>query len=580
MKSVVEALLSQTIDILKQQGVLAEDVSPRINISNTKDKSHGDFACNIAMMLAKPAGMNPRDLAEKIIAAMPKDPRISDTQIAGPGFINFFVNDSWLEQQVSDALADDHLGIKRADTPQTIVVDYSSPNLAKEMHVGHLRSSIIGDAVVRALEFQGHNVVRQNHVGDWGTQFGMLLAYMEEQQNNGESLDLADLEGFYRASKGRFDESEEFATRARELVVALQSGDEYCNKLWAEFNSISLEHCLALYKRLGVSLTAEDVRGESAYNNDLQGIVDDLTKAELLTESNGAQCVFIDEFKNKEGETLPIIVQKSGGGFLYATSDLAAIRYRAEKLNADRVLYFVDQRQALHFNQVFALAHKAGFAGENVSLEHLGFGTMNGADGKPFKTRSGGTVKLVDLLDEAEVRAIDLVRSKNPDMDQAEVEKIGKAVGIAAVKYADLSKDRARDYIFNFDQMLSFEGNTAPYLMYAYTRVASIFAKAELDMNSIQGTVSLEAEKEKDLANKLMQFPEILDRISQRGQPHTLCSYIYEVAGLFSSFYEHCPILAAETEEQKLSRLRLAALAGKTIKQGLNLLGIETLERM
>ena len=580
MKSVVEALIAQTIEILKQQGVLAEDVSPRINISNTKDKSHGDFACNIAMMLAKPAGMNPRDLAEKIITAMPKDPRISDTQIAGPGFINFFVNDSWLEQQVSDALADDYIGIKRAIEPQTIVVDYSSPNLAKEMHVGHLRSSIIGDAVVRALEFQGHNVIRQNHVGDWGTQFGMLLAYMEEQQNSGESLDLADLEGFYRASKGRFDESEEFATRARELVVALQSGDEYCNKLWAEFNSISLEHCLTLYKRLGVSLTAADVRGESAYNNDLQSIVDELTKANLLSESNGAQCVFLDEFKNKEGDTLPIIVQKSGGGFLYATSDLAAIRYRAQQLNADRVLYFVDQRQALHFNQVFALAHKAGFANDNVSLEHLGFGTMNGEDGKPFKTRSGGTVKLVDLLDEAEVRAIALVRSKNPEMDQAEVDKIGKAVGISAVKYADLSKDRARDYIFNFDQMLSFEGNTAPYLMYAYTRVASIFVKAGLDMNSIQGAVKLEAEKEKDLANKLMQFPEILERLSQRGQPHTLCSYIYEVAGLFSSFYEHCPILAADNEEQKLSRLRLAALAGKTIKQGLNLLGIETLERM
>ncbi|MFQ3171631.1 MAG: arginyl-tRNA synthetase [Oleispira sp.] len=580
MKLVVEALLSQAIDNLKQQGVIAEDVSPRINISNTKDKSHGDLACNIAMMLAKPAGINPRDLAEKIITALPQDSRISDTQIAGPGFINFFVNDSWLEQQVSDALADNYIGIKRAQQPQTVVVDYSSPNLAKEMHVGHLRSSIIGDAVVRALEFQGHTVIRQNHVGDWGTQFGMLLAFMEEQQDSDESLGLADLEVFYRASKQRFDESEEFAARARELVVALQSGDKYCNTLWAEFNRISLEHCLTLYKRLGVSLTAADVRGESAYNNDLQSIVDELTKAKLLTESNGAQCVFLDEFKNKEGETLPIIVQKSGGGFLYATSDLAAIRYRAQQLNADRVLYFVDQRQALHFNQVFALAHKAGFADDNVSLEHLGFGTMNGEDGKPFKTRSGGTVKLVDLLDEAELRAIALVRSKNPEMDQTEVDKIGKIVGISAVKYADLSKDRARDYIFNFDQMLSFEGNTAPYLMYAYTRVASIFDKAGLDMNSIQGEIKLDAEKEKDLANKLMQFPEILERISQRGQPHTLCSYIYEVAGLFSSFYEHCPILAAETEQQKMSRLRLAALAGKTIKQGLNLLGIETLERM
>ena len=582
MKSVVEALLLQTLDTLKQQGVLAEDVNPRIVLQNTKDKSHGDFACNIAMMLAKPAGMNPRDLAERITSTMPSDPRISNTQIAGPGFINFFVNNSWLEEQVSKALSAPNLGINTVtdNDVQTVVIDYSSPNLAKEMHVGHLRSSIIGDAVVRALEFQGHQVIRQNHVGDWGTQFGMLLAYMEEQQNNDEDLDLADLEGFYRASKQRFDESEKFANRARELVVALQSGDDYCNKLWQEFNSISLQHCLAIYKRLGVSLTAKDVRGESTYNKDLQSIVDALADAKLLVESNGAQCVFMDEFKNKEGETLPIIVQKYGGGFLYATSDLAAVRYRAQQLKADRVLYFVDQRQALHFNQVFALAHKAGFANDTISLEHMGFGTMNGADGKPFKTRSGDTVKLVDLLDEAEERAIALVRSKNPDMDTASLEKIGKSVGIAAVKYADLSKDRARDYIFNFEQMLSFEGNTAPYLMYAYTRVASIFDKAGLDMNTINGDITLASEKEKDLANKLLQFPEILDRLTRRGQPHTLCSYIYEVAGLFSSFYEHCPILAADTEAEKQSRLCLAALAGKTIKQGLNLLGINTLERM
>ena len=579
MKSVVEALLAQTIEILKQQDVIAEDVIPRINIQNTKDKSHGDFACNIAMMLAKPAKMNPRELAEKIVSTLPADPRITDTQIAGPGFINFFVNDSWLEQQVSTTLADSRLGVQ-ATEPQTIVVDYSSPNLAKEMHVGHLRSSIIGDAVVRALEFQGHKVIRQNHVGDWGTQFGMLLAYMEEQQNNGEALDLADLEGFYRASKQRFDESEVFANRARELVVALQSGDEYCNKLWLEFNSISLEHCLELYQRLGVSLTAQDVRGESAYNDDLQTIVNKLAQAKLLTESQGALCVFLDEFKNKDGDILPIIVQKAGGGFLYATSDLAAIRYRTQQLQAQRILYFVDQRQALHFNQIFALAHKAGFVSDATSLEHLGFGTMNGEDGKPFKTRSGGTVKLVDLLNEAEERAMTLVRSKNPDMAAAEIEEIGKAVGIAAVKYADLSKDRARDYIFNFDQMLSFEGNTAPYLLYAYTRVASIFEKAGLSMNSIQGEVKLVSEKEKELASKLMQFPEVLARVTQRGQPHTLCSYVYEVAGIFSSFYEHCPILSADTEEQKQSRLRLAALAGKTIKQGLNLLGINTLERM
>jgi len=580
MKAIVESLIAQAVDNLKTDGTLASDVAPRIAIQNTKDKAHGDFASNIAMMLAKPAGMNPRELAEKIIAALPTDAAIKETQIAGPGFINFFVNDNFLEQQVADTLQADKLGIKQANPPQTIVVDYSSPNLAKEMHVGHLRSSIIGDAVVRALEFQGNKVIRQNHVGDWGTQFGMLLAYMEEKQQDGGQLDLADLEGFYRAAKGRFDESEAFADRARELVVSLQSGDEYCNKLWAEFNSISLSHCLALYKRLNVSLTEADVRGESAYNDDLANIVAELKAKELLKEDQGAQCVFLDEFKNKDGDILPIIVQKAGGGYLYATSDLAAIRYRAQQLNADRVLYFVDQRQALHFEQVFTLAHKAGFAADNVSLEHLGFGTMNGEDGKPFKTRSGGTVKLADLLDESIERATALVREKNPDMADDELNEIAQVVGISAVKYADLSKDRARDYIFNFDQMLSFEGNTAPYLLYAYTRVASIFDKAGLDMNIFNSDIVLNEEKEKDLANKLMKFGEVLQRVTERGQPHILCTYIYELAGLFSSFYEHCPVLTAETEEQKNSRLALSALTGKTIQQGLDLLGIKTLQKM
>lgn len=580
MKAIVESLIAQAVDNLKADGTLASDVAPRIAIQNTKDKAHGDFASNIAMMLAKPAGMNPRELAEKIIAALPTDAAIKETQIAGPGFINFFVNDNFLEQQVADTLKADKLGIKQANPAQTIVVDYSSPNLAKEMHVGHLRSSIIGDAVVRALEFQGNKVIRQNHVGDWGTQFGMLLAFMEEQQQAGGELDLADLEGFYRASKQRFDESEAFADRARELVVSLQSGDEYCNKLWAEFNSISLSHCLALYKRLNVSLTEADVRGESAYNDDLANIVAELKAKELLKEDQGAQCVFLDEFKNKDGDILPIIVQKAGGGYLYATSDLAAIRYRAQQLNADRVLYFVDQRQALHFEQVFTLAHKAGFAADNVSLEHLGFGTMNGEDGKPFKTRSGGTVKLADLLDESIERATALVREKNPDMADDELNEIAQVVGISAVKYADLSKDRARDYIFNFDQMLSFEGNTAPYLLYAYTRVASIFDKAGLDMNTFNSDIALNEEKEKDLANKLMKFGEVLHRVTERGQPHILCTYIYELAGLFSSFYEHCPVLSAETEEQKNSRLALSALTGKTIQQGLDLLGIKTLQKM
>ncbi|CAM3919139.1 arginine--tRNA ligase [Shewanella aquimarina] len=581
MKSHIQSLLEQAIQTLKQQAIIPADFEARIQVDRTKDKTHGDFATNLAMMLTKVARKNPREVAQLIIDSLPQDSQVAKVEIAGPGFINFFIDENALTNQLMAALNDDHLGVS-LPAPQTVVVDYSSPNLAKEMHVGHLRSTIIGDAVVRALEFQGHKVIRQNHVGDWGTQFGMLLAYMEElraQQGEQAQVELADLESFYRAAKVRFDESEEFATRARQLVVELQSGDEYCNKLWREFNDISLSHCHEVYERLGVSLTRADVRGESAYNDDLEQVVKDLDAQGLLSESNGAKVVFQDEFQTKEGEPLPVIIQKADGGFLYATSDLAAMRYRSNVLKADRALYFVDLRQALHFQQVFSLARTANFVRPEMSLEHMGFGTMNGEDGRPFKTRSGGVVKLVDLLSEAETRALELVRSKNPDMDEEELAKIAKVVGIASVKYADLSKNRASDYIFSFEQMLSFEGNTAPYLLYAYTRVAGIFKRAA-DVDLTGASIKLEHDKEKELGNKLAQFAEVLGRMVAKGQPHALCGYLFELAGAFSSFYEACPVLAADSEDEKKSRLLLAQLTAKTLKQGLDLLGIETLERM
>lgn len=581
MKSHTQSLLAESLNALKQQGIVPADFEARIQVDRTKDKSHGDFATNLAMMLTKAAGKNPRELAQLLIDNLPESAHVEKVEIAGPGFINFFIDDNALANQLMTALNSDTFGIE-LPAPQTVVVDYSSPNLAKEMHVGHLRSTIIGDSVVRALEFMGHKVIRQNHVGDWGTQFGMLLAYMEElQAANGEQakMELSDLETFYRAAKVRFDESEEFATRARKLVVELQSGDEYCNKLWREFNDISLSHCHELYERLGVSLTRADVRGESAYNSDLAQVVADLDAQGLLSESNGAKVVFQDEFKNKEGEPLPVIIQKADGGYLYATSDLAAMRYRSNVLNADRALYFVDLRQALHFQQVFKLAKTAKFVREEMSFEHMGFGTMNGEDGRPFKTRSGGVVKLIDLLKEADTRALELVRSKNPDMDEAELAEIARVVGIASVKYADLSKNRASDYIFSFEQMLSFEGNTAPYLLYAYTRVAGIFKRAQ-DVDLSDAKIILEHEKEKDLGTKLAQFGEVMARMVSKGQPHALCGYLFELAGAFSSFYEACPVLAAESEEQKKSRLLLSQLTAKTLKQGLNLLGLETLERM
>lgn len=581
MKSHIQSLLAQAVDLLKQQEVIPTDFEARIQVDRTKDKTHGDFATNLAMMLTKVAHKKPTEVAQLIIDSLPDDSQVSKVEIAGPGFINFFIDDKALASQLTLALNDDHFGISLPKV-QTVVVDYSAPNLAKEMHVGHLRSTIIGDSMVHALEFLGHKVIRQNHVGDWGTQFGMLLAYMEElRAKNGEQAQLAlsDLETFYRAAKVRFDESEEFAIHARKLVVELQSGNEYCNKLWHEFNDISLGHCHDVYQRLGVSLTREDVRGESAYNHDLGQVVQDLDAQGLLSESNGAKVVFQDEFKNKEGEPLPVIIQKADGGYLYATSDMAAMRYRANVLKADRALYVVDLRQALHFQQVFKLARKANFIDDKISLEHMGFGTMNGDDGRPFKTRSGSVVKLVDLLTEANTRALELVRSKNPDMDEAELINIAKVIGISSVKYADLSKNRASDYIFSFEKMLSFEGNTAPYLLYAYTRVIGIFKRAS-DVNLTNACIQLEHDKEKELGTKLAQFGEVLSRMVAKGQPHALCGYLFELAGAFSSFYEACPVLSADTEVQKKSRLLLAKLTAKTLKKGLNLLGIETLERM
>jgi len=578
MKDTIRQLIQQALTHLVTEGVLPEGLTPAIQVENARDKKNGDFASNIAMMLAKPAGMKPRDLAEKLIAALPADEQISKVEIAGPGFLNFFQNTQALASRLDAALADAHVGVRKAGDTQRVVVDLSAPNLAKEMHVGHLRSTIIGDGVARVLEFLGDTVIRQNHVGDWGTQFGMLMAYLQE--NPITSDELSDLENFYRAAKQRFDESPEFADRARGLVVKLQAGDADCLALWTKFKDISLSHCQKIYELLNVKLTMADVMGESAYNADLINVVNDLKAAGMLVESNGAQCVFLDEFKNAEDEPLPVIIVKADGGYLYATTDLAAVRHRSNTLQADRALYFVDQRQALHFQQVFAVAQKAGFVGHPMHMEHMGFGTMNGADGRPFKTRDGGTVKLIDLLIEAQERAYTLVKEKNPELAEDELRNIAKVVGIDSVKYADLSKHRTSDYSFNFDLMLNFEGNTAPYLLYAYTRVAGVFRKLGKGFADVDGQIVLDAPQEHELAAKLAQFSEVLNNVAEKGTPHVLCTYLYDVAGLFSSFYENCPILGAETPEQQQSRLRLAALTGRTLKQGLELLGLETLERM
>ena len=575
----IQSILSDKI----KQAMIAAGADEQCDalIRQSSKPQFGDYQANGIMAAAKKLGLNPREFAQKVLDNADLSDVAEKTEIAGPGFINIFLNPTWLTNNVSAALKDQNLGVS-ANEKQTIVIDYSSPNVAKEMHVGHLRSTIIGDAVVRTLEFLGHNVIRANHVGDWGTQFGMLIAYLEKMENEHASeMELQDLEAFYREAKKHYDEDEAFAEKARNYVVKLQGGDEYCRTMWKKLVDITMQQNQRNYDRLNVTLTEKDVMGESLYNPMLPAIVEDLKKQGLAVEDEGALVVYLDEFKNKEGEPMGVIVQKKDGGFLYTTTDIAAAKYRYETLKADRALVFSDTRQSQHMQQAWLITRKAGYVPDSFSLEHKNFGMMLGKDGKPFKTRTGGTVKLADLLDEAIERATVLINEKNTNLSNEEKTAVIEAVGVGSVKYADLSKNRTTDYVFDWDNMLSFEGNTAPYMQYAYTRIRSIFNKADVNPTALaEAKIQLSDEKERALAIKLLQFEEAVQTVGKEGTPHVLCAYLYELAGVFSSFYEHCPILNAEDENVKLSRLKLASLTEKTLKQGLALLGIKTIEKM
>ncbi|HDR2893207.1 TPA: arginine--tRNA ligase [Enterobacter asburiae] len=575
----IQALLSEKVSQALIAAGAPADCEPQVRQS--AKVQFGDYQANGVMAVAKKLGMPPRQLAEQVLTHLDLAGIASKTEIAGPGFINIFLDPAFLASNVDAALKSDRLGVTQPEA-QTIVIDYSAPNVAKEMHVGHLRSTIIGDASVRTLEFLGHNVIRANHVGDWGTQFGMLIAYLEkQQQENAGEMALADLEGFYREAKKHYDEDEVFAERARSYVVKLQGGDAYFLEMWRKLVDITMSQNQLTYNRLNVTLTRDDVMGESLYNPMLPGIVADLKAKGLAVESEGATVVFLDEYKNKEGEPMGVIIQKKDGGYLYTTTDIACAKYRYETLHADRVLYYIDSRQHQHLMQAWTIVRKAGYVPDSVPLEHHMFGMMLGKDGKPFKTRAGGTVKLADLLDEALERARRLVAEKNPDMPADELEKLANAVGIGAVKYADLSKNRTTDYVFDWDNMLAFEGNTAPYMQYAYTRVLSVFRKANIDESVLANVaVQISEDREAQLAARLLQFEETLSVVARDGTPHVMCAYLYDLAGLFSGFYEHCPILSAESEEVRNSRLKLAQLTAKTLKLGLDTLGIETVERM
>ena len=575
----IQSILSEKI---KQAMIAAgADAQCEALVRQSGKVQFGDYQANGIMPAAKKLGLNPREFAQNVLDKADLQDIAEKTEIAGPGFINIFLKNTWLAENINRAVQDPKLGVHNPEK-QTVVVDYSSPNVAKEMHVGHLRSTIIGDAVVRTLEFLGNHVIRANHVGDWGTQFGMLIAYLEKMENEHASeMELSDLEAFYRAAKKHYDEDPVFAEKARNYVVKLQSGDEYCRTMWQKLVKITMQQNQHNYDRLNVTLTDKDVMGESLYNPMLPGIVEDLKKQGLAVEDDGALVVYLDEFKNKDGDPMGVIVQKKDGGFLYTTTDIAAAKYRSETLKAHRALVFSDTRQSQHMQQAWLITRKAGYVPDSFQLEHKNFGMMLGKDGKPFKTRSGDTVKLADLLDEAIERAGVLISQKSTALSDQEKADVIEAVGIGSVKYADLSKNRTTDYVFDWDNMLSFEGNTAPYMQYAYTRIRSIFNRSQIALSDVeQAQLSITDEKERALAIKLLQFEEAVQVVGKDGTPHVLCAYLYELAGVFSSFYEHCPILNNDDQQVKLGRLKLALLTERTLKQGLDLLGIKTVEKM
>lgn len=578
MKNHILSLLKSSLDKLAKTYSIDEKILNNIKIERTKDKSHGDFATNVAMLLCKSLSKNPREVANLIIENLDKSQIVEKTEIAGPGFINFFISKDYIAKTLEKMSSDPRLSIEKASHIDTVVVDYSAPNVAKEMAVHHIRSTVIGDAVVRVLEFLGHNVIRANHVGDWGTQFGMLIAFLEKKENEqGAGLILSDFEAFYREAKALYDSDEDFAKKARSYVVRLQGGDEYCHKMWQKLVTMTMEQNEAIYKRLDVTLTQKDTMGESLYNDMLPRIVEDLQKKNLAVESEGAIVVYLDEYKNKEGDPLGIIVRKKDGGYLYATTDLACVKYRVEHFNATRLMYFIDSRQHQHLESVWSIAKIAGYLPDGVSIEHDAFGMMLGKDGKPFKTRSGGTVKLRDLLDEAESRVAALLAERKTGFDESQRENVIHNIAIGAVKYADLSKNRLTDYIFDWDQMLSFDGNTAPYLQYAYSRIRSIFRKTDV----LPGNIVIENEAEEDLASALLAFPDAVKSVADKAMPHLLCTYLFSLSTTFMRFYEACPVLKDGVDEKaKQSRLALLDLTAKVIKQGLALLGINVMEQM
>ena len=549
-----------------------------------RPSDRADAQANGALALAKTLGLPPREVAQKALdAAGDLSDMLESTEIAGPGFVNLVFSAQYIASELVSAMNDARLGVRASDDAHTITVDYSAPNVAKEMHVGHLRSTVIGDALVRALEFVGHTVVRENHIGDWGTPFGMLIEHLVDlgEEEAAHELGVGDLDGFYREARRKFEADDTFKSRARNRVVMLQGGDEDTLHLWRTLVNESTRYFNKVYTQLDVLLTDDDLMGESAYNNLLAEVVERLRTRGLLVESDGAEVVFPEGFTNRDNEPLPLIIRKGDGGYNYATSDLACVIDRVERIGARSMLYVVGAPQAQHLQMVESVARAAGWLPENHIMNHVSFGSVLGADRKMLKSRVGDTVKLAALLDEAVERAATAVAEKNPGMPVAERADVARMIGIGAVKYSDLSTDRVKDYIFDWDRMLSFEGNTAPYLQYAHARICSIFRRANVDRASVRsGTPVLTDPRERDLALRILRFDsavwEMLDTLS----PHKLCNYLFDLATDFTSFYEHCPVMKAEDDTIRTSRLMLCESTARTMEQGLALLGIRAPEQM
>ena len=545
-----------------------------------------DYQVNGSMALARKTGRPPRDLAEDLIDRVDLTGIAHPPEIAGPGFINVTLQDAFLARGLAETAADPCLGVTAATTPGTVVVDYSAPNVAKEMHVGHLRSTIIGDALVRVQEFVGHRVIRQNHLGDWGTPFGMLIEHLlsvgEDEASN--ELSVGDLGRFYQEARAAFDADPDFADRARRRVVELQAGDPQTLRQWKLLVDESSRYFSSVYQRLGVKLTPEDQAGESMYNSRLADTVAELDRLGLLVESDGALCVFPPGFTTREGNPLPLIVRKSDGGFGYDTTDLAAIRYRLVDLGADHIVYVVGAPQREHLEMIIETARLAGWLAAPARAEHVAFGSVLGADRKMFRTRAGGSIRLVDLLDEAVERAARVVAERGDALSAEEQAAVSEAVGIGAVKYADLSNDRVKDYVFDWDRMLDFTGNTAPYLQYAHARIRSIFRKAQTQGIDVDPGALAPSDgfhpAERRLALEILSFDGAVHSTEEALQPHRLCTYLFDLASAFTDFYESCPILRADSPEQLRSRLFLADLTGRVLVRGLDLLGIAAPDRM